>query len=222
MRNPETDSDPIIRESVKSVGGHTWKKDGAVSQGRQPPVGKNYLDFLEPSVAQAPCPLQEFLPNSSLDPPPLPLQEFKPLQACFSIFFLSSELSANSPAECDELDAGAALKRAMVPPSKPVKAAASTREFLLIFMLLFLLLCLVSDVIGGSSHRHLLLRSTLLPGYGQRVQILGLGSKAPGYLCLPLRDHFDCPCELSTEGFARDRLARNRAEEQPSDLSGYG
>src|SRR5579863_9935789 len=97
----------------------------------------NYLDFLEPSVAQAPRPLQEFLPHSSLDPPPLPLQELSPLQACFSTLGLDSALSACSPAESDEPEAGAAFKRATVPPSKPVKAAASTREFLRIFILYF-------------------------------------------------------------------------------------
>src|SRR5580704_8560632 len=89
---------------------------------------------LEPSVAQAPFPLQEFLPNSFLDPPPLPLHEFCPLQACFSISFLSALSAACSMAEGDEPFAGAAFRRAIVPPSKPVKAAASTREFLLIFI----------------------------------------------------------------------------------------
>src|SRR5271156_646796 len=42
---------------------------------------------LEPSVAQPPLPLQEFLPLQPLSlalHPPLPLQEFCPLQACFS------------------------------------------------------------------------------------------------------------------------------------------
>ena len=46
----------------------------------------------EPSVAQPPLPLQEFLPLQplSLDlHPPLPLQEFWPLQACFSFTLLS-------------------------------------------------------------------------------------------------------------------------------------
>ena len=43
--------------------------------------------FFEPSVAQPPLPLQEFLalhPLSPAEHPPLPLQEFLPLQACFS------------------------------------------------------------------------------------------------------------------------------------------
>src|SRR2546421_12922050 len=51
--------------------------------------------FLEPSVAQPPLPLQEFLPLQPLSPvlqPPLPLQEFSPLQACFSLTALEAFL----------------------------------------------------------------------------------------------------------------------------------
>src|SRR5277367_1125490 len=100
--------------------------------------------FLEPSVAQAPLPLHSFLPNCFLLPPPLPLQEFSPLQACFSISFLSVS-SAKFPASAENvgLDTpceGAAFNRAIVPPSRPAKAAVSTREFLLIFMWINLLL----------------------------------------------------------------------------------
>ena len=43
-------------------------------------------------------------------------------------------------------DAGAAFKRAIVPPSKPVKAAVSAREFLRIFMRNLSPCC---DLIGG-------------------------------------------------------------------------
>ena len=53
----------------------------------------DYSGIFEPSVAQPPLPLQEFLPLQplSLDlQPPLPLQEFWPLQACFSFTFLSA------------------------------------------------------------------------------------------------------------------------------------
>ena len=60
---------------------------------------ENYSGILEPSVAQPPLPLQEFLPLQplSLDlQPPLPLQEFWPLQACFSLTFLSAFLSVSS------------------------------------------------------------------------------------------------------------------------------
>jgi hypothetical protein len=50
---------------------------------------ENY--FLDPSVAQPPLPLQEFLPLQPLSlvlQPPLPLQEFFPAQECFSTFAL--------------------------------------------------------------------------------------------------------------------------------------
>src|SRR5580700_8631923 len=130
VRNPQTDTDPVILEPVESIGWHMV--EGPARAGGSPRRG--YLPGLEPSVAQAPCPLQEFLPNSFLDPPPLPLHEFNPLQACFSISFLSALSAACSMAEGDEPFAGAAFRRAIVPPSKPVKAAASTREFLLIFI----------------------------------------------------------------------------------------
>src|SRR5271154_2979203 len=145
MGNPQTDADPVIREPVKSIGWHMFEKKGPAQRRRRPPLRASYLD---PSVAQAPFPLQEFLPHSFLDPPPLPLQEFNPLQACFSTSFLSELSAACSRAEGDEPVAGAALTRAIVPPSKPVKAAASTREFLLIFIE-FSPWCLDSDLIGG-------------------------------------------------------------------------
>src|SRR5271169_2569028 len=126
-----------------------FEKKGPAHAGDGPPGRVCYLvGGLEPSVAQAPFPLQEFLPNSFFDPPPLPLHEFNPLQACFSISFLSELSSACSRAEGDEPVAGAALTRAIVPPSKPVKAAASTREFLLIFIE-FSPCVLDSDLIGG-------------------------------------------------------------------------
>src|ERR1700683_3566402 len=96
-----------------------------------------------PSVAQPPLPLQEFLPLQplSLDlQPPLPLQELSPLQACFS-----TGVSADWPAMALtlELVEGAALTRATVPPSRPVKAAVSTRELLETFMTLLSLCPLV-------------------------------------------------------------------------------
>src|SRR5271155_23863 len=135
MGNPQTDADPVIREPVKSIGWHMFEKKGPTHAGDSPPGRACYLvGGLEPSVAQAPFPLQEFLPNSFFDPPPLPLHEFNPLQACFSISFLSELSAACSTAESDEPVAGAAFTRAIVPPSKPVKAAASTREFLVIFI----------------------------------------------------------------------------------------
>jgi hypothetical protein len=100
--------------------------------------------FLEPSVAQPPLPLQEFLPLQPLSPepqPPLPLQEFKPLQACFSTLSsaawpamgLMLEL-ADVRSAADLLLVGMEAARAIVPPNKPVKAAVSTRELFEIFM----------------------------------------------------------------------------------------
>jgi len=56
------------------------------------------LGIFDPSVAQPPLPLQEFLPLQPLSPdlqPPLPLQEFWPLQACFSFTFLSDFFSVS-------------------------------------------------------------------------------------------------------------------------------
>jgi hypothetical protein len=61
------------------------------------PVG-SAPGILEPSVAQPPLPLQEFLALHplSLDlQPPLPLHEFLPLQACFSLSALSAFLSVS-------------------------------------------------------------------------------------------------------------------------------
>jgi hypothetical protein len=62
--------------------------------------------FFEPSVAQPPLPLQEFLPAQPLSPapqPPLPLQEFWPLQPCLSLEALDpSEEPAEEEAEGEE------------------------------------------------------------------------------------------------------------------------
>src|SRR5271155_6287204 len=135
MGNPQTDADPVIREPVKSIGWHMFEKRGPTYAGDSPPGRACYLDGgLEPSVAQAPFPLQEFLPNSFLDPPPLPLHEFNPLQACFSISFLSELSAACSTAESKTRVPAPPSPRPLCPPAKPVKAAASTREFLLIFI----------------------------------------------------------------------------------------
>ncbi len=97
----------------------------------------------EPSVAQPPLPLQEFLPlqpASLVLQPPLPLQEFFPAQACFSTFFLASKVIPASIALADDIpepEPGAetpAFKRAIVPPRRPVKAAVNTRELLETFI----------------------------------------------------------------------------------------
>jgi hypothetical protein len=64
--------------------------------------------------------------------PPLPLQELRPLQACFSTGVSAAWPAMALIAELAEL---AAFARATVPPSKPVKAAVSTRELLETFMM---------------------------------------------------------------------------------------
>src|SRR5579863_8992714 len=84
--------------------------------------------FLEPSVAQPPLPLQEFLPLQPLSPalqPPLPLQLFWPLHACFSLTFLSALLASSwaaaFPAKL------AAFTVVAVPASRPAIAAPANR-----------------------------------------------------------------------------------------------
>jgi len=103
---------------------------------------------MEPSVAQPPLPLQVFLPLQPASPvlqPPLPLQEFCPLRACFS-FFASQMLPEDCPASAllednpwpAELEETVlAFRRVIVPPSRPVNAAVSTKELLETFMILY-------------------------------------------------------------------------------------
>src|ERR1700722_5586505 len=98
-----------------------------------PQAGDYY--FLEPSVAQPPLPLQEFLPLHPLSlelQPPLPLQEFRPLQACFSTLSAAGWPAMGLMAELAEFKVAA---RATVPPSRPVKAAVSTRELFETFII---------------------------------------------------------------------------------------
>jgi hypothetical protein len=92
--------------------------------------------WLEPSVAQPPLPLQEFLPLQplSLDlQPPLPLQEFWPLQACFSFAFLSAFWSwVWSCAWNEDFSPGSrfdAWTVAPVPASNPASAAPASKAF---------------------------------------------------------------------------------------------
>src|ERR1700733_4695261 len=177
MGNPQTDADPVIREPVKSIGWHMFEKKGP-AHATAPSGRACYLvGGLEPSVAQAPFPLQEFLPNSFFDPPPLPLHEFNPLQACFSISFLSELSAACSTAEGEERVAGDAFLRAIEPPSKTAKAAASTREFLLIFIE-FSPWCLDSDLIGGFMPPSTDGSWRLPQSYGPLANVTALGSFA--------------------------------------------
>src|SRR5580700_7533885 len=102
---------------------------------------------MEPSVAQPPLPLQEFLPlqpASLVLQPPLPLQEFCPLQACFSFAAKgvpedcpASALPAESLWPADPEETVLAFRRVIVPPSRPVNAAVSTRELFETFMVLY-------------------------------------------------------------------------------------
>src|SRR5713226_7129949 len=111
----------------------TFKRAMGPNLAGSAPILLSY-SFLEPSVAQPPLPLQEFLPLQPLSlvlHPPLPLQEFLPSQACFP-FLSAFEVVESFPASEDAVglelpDAGAAFKRAIVPPRRPVKAAVSTR-----------------------------------------------------------------------------------------------
>src|ERR1700685_2906158 len=102
-------------------------KNGAPRQPGPAFCGSDQLfGLVLPSVAQPPLPLQEFFPLQPLSPleqPPLPLQEFLPLHACFSIFLSSNWLATNWPAfALPALPEGAAaVKRAIGPPSSPVK-----------------------------------------------------------------------------------------------------
>jgi hypothetical protein len=99
---------------------------------------------LDPSVAQPPLPLHEFLPLQPLSlelQPPLPLQELRPLQACFSTLSAAGCPARGVMAELAELTPApdvfvftTVAARATVPPSKPVNAAVSTRELFEIFI----------------------------------------------------------------------------------------
>ena len=84
---------PYSVNPLNRLAGICLRKRGRRTLATAPRRACYWLVCLEPSVAQPPLPLQEFLPLQplSLDlQPPLPLQEFWPLQACFSISFLSS------------------------------------------------------------------------------------------------------------------------------------
>jgi hypothetical protein len=106
-------------------------------------VKTNYAGFLDPSVAQPPRPLQEFFalqPSALVLQPPLPLQEFFPAQACFSTFaffafFVVVPASGAAVSWKAAPGAGAAFTRVMVPPSRPVRAAVSNKEFFEAFMI---------------------------------------------------------------------------------------
>src|ERR1700742_4229183 len=86
---------------------------------------------VDPSVAQAPLPLQLFLPGCL--PPPWPLQSFLPLQECFAGAGVSC--ASMTPAAEAEGEVGCAFRRTAVPPSKPATAAARAMFFTLLFVM---------------------------------------------------------------------------------------
>src|SRR5271165_3236706 len=106
---------------------------------------------LEPSVAQPPLPLQEFLPLQPLSPdlhPPLPLHEFWPLQACFS---LSKEVDIWPRFEPLEkaLEVEGVCALAVLPAMKPANAAPIISDFIDFVIVVFLL-----QIVGAIAARH--------------------------------------------------------------------
>jgi hypothetical protein len=108
-------------------------------------VGSYFLGILEPSVAQPPLPLQLFfaLQPLSLDlHPPWPLQSFLPLQECLPVSWkLLCRCTAVPTFELALTlgcpfgwPTGWALRRAEVPPNKPVTAAVRMRVLTLLFI----------------------------------------------------------------------------------------
>src|SRR5580692_10650063 len=92
---------------------------------------KMTYDFLEPSVAQPPLPLQEFLPAQPLSPvlqPPLPLQEFLPAQSWVSPAFSVARMPAAGLA----VTFVAAWSWAVRPPERRPATAAPTKSALLV------------------------------------------------------------------------------------------
>jgi hypothetical protein len=92
------------------------------------------VDYLLPSVAHDPLPLQEFLPSA-----PCPLQEFLPLHACFSlpsavlqlafsILALSLPLQLDLPSS--PANAGAALTKEAVKSPKSAADASLLVDFI--------------------------------------------------------------------------------------------
>jgi hypothetical protein len=89
---------------------------------------RNYaFGVLEPSVAQAPLPLQLFLPACFASPPPCPLQSFLPLQECLGSVGAWFCATRRRPALADGVlfwPVAWAFKRADVPPRSPAAARA--------------------------------------------------------------------------------------------------
>ena len=136
MGNPQTDADPVIREPVKSIGWHMFEKKGPAHAGDGPPGG--LVIWLARAWSRRwrrrPFPCRSSCQTPSLIRHRCPCTSSIPCKRAFRYPFCPSCPPPAAPREGDEPVAGAAFTRAIVPPSKPVKAAASTREFLLIFI----------------------------------------------------------------------------------------
>src|SRR5258708_30499916 len=148
----QADCYTVICKPIKAISRHSCSFLSRRIEGQEtspnPRIGSLLsLDYsaggLEPSVAQPPLPLQEFLPLQPLSPalqPPLPLQEFWPLQACFSLTFLSSFLSWSWPSALKEVFSEGsrveALVAGAVPANKPANAAPASRALVVLVILL--------------------------------------------------------------------------------------
>src|SRR5271166_2651957 len=137
---------------------------------------------LEPSVAQPPLPLQLFLPLQplSLDlQPPLPLQLFLPLQECLS--GVVAWPTRRTPAALRlfwpaPLVTGWAA--AMVPPTRPVRAALSRSALSEFFMVCFLAWGVLAESIRGLVLKQRRLR---FASAGKFIRPVGVKLRAKGY-----------------------------------------
>jgi len=108
-----------------------------VAAGAATPIAGILSYCFEPSVAQPPLPLQEFLPLHPLSPdlhPPWPLQPFWPLQEFLP---LSSMTVTFAPALLDPFAAANAGEA----PSIPVIAAVAMSAFVVVFIFCVLVFC---------------------------------------------------------------------------------
>jgi len=90
---------------------------------------------VEPSVAQPPLPLQEFLPLqpwSPVEQPPVPLQLFLPLQECLAGGVLSCAASIMPAVMLEPWvePLVAALAATEVPPTRPESAAVRSNALI--------------------------------------------------------------------------------------------
>ena len=136
VRDAEADSDSVIRLAVEGIGWHVVSRSSRWAGGAGLLAQANLTDyFLEPSVAQPPFPLQEFLPLQLLSPdlhPPWPLQLLWPLQEFCP---LSAMTVTFVPALAD-----VAAAKAGDEPRIPAMAAVAMSDFVVIFILSYCVL----------------------------------------------------------------------------------